>query len=289
MVQASEHDVQSWHLRRTNESNCFQPHIKFLSGDGVELGRAWELGRRRWRRRSRAHVPRWRSHAGGGYNRRMMQRVSARERLVAAAPSAFVLDKDMGAPMMTDAARFAVTNADGRPVVPLTAAQKYHFDTKGWLAVPGVLDVAEIEEMRDFVLRLKADPESIPEHQRSPVGGPLQRLTDHPVVIGFAQEFIYNPFTDGGGDSLENDHGYGFRQEHSFITVRRSAGGRRGAHRAPLRRRPPRRSGRRLVRPPQRQRHDAAAGGLPLLPGVPRARLRRHDPDRVGAERSRGG
>ena len=159
----------------------------------------------------------------------MMQRVSARERLVAAAPSAFVLDKDMGAPMMTDAARFAVTNADGRPVVPLTAAQKYHFDTKGWLAVPGVLDIAEIEEMRDFVLRLKADPESIPEHQRSPVGGPLQRLTDHPVVIGFAQEFIYNPFTDGGGDSLENDHGYGFRQEHSFITVRRSAGGRRGA------------------------------------------------------------
>ena len=128
-----------------------------------------------------------------------MQRRSARERLAEGAPPAFVLDKDMGAPLMTDAARFAATDSEGRPVVPLTAAQKYHFDTKGWLAIPGVLDDAEIAEMREFVLRLAAEPESIPEHRRSPVGGPLQRLTDHPVVIGFAQEFIYNPFTDGGG------------------------------------------------------------------------------------------
>ena len=81
----------------------------------------------------------------------------------------------MGAPMMTDAVRFAAADAEGRAVAPLTAAQKYHFDTKGWLAIPGVLDQAEIEEMREFVLRLEADPESIPEHQRSPVGGPLQR------------------------------------------------------------------------------------------------------------------
>ena len=159
----------------------------------------------------------------------MMQRRSARERLAGVAPPAYVLDKDMGAPMMSDAARFAATDSAGRPVVPLTAAQKYHFDTKGWLAIPGVLEAAEIEEMREFVLRLAAEPESIAEHQRSPVGGPLQRLTDHPVVIGFAQEFIYRPFTDGGGGSLENDAGYGFRQEHSFVTVRRAGGGRSGA------------------------------------------------------------
>ncbi len=42
MVQANEHDVQSWHLRRTNESKGFQAHNKFLSGDGVEFGRLWE-------------------------------------------------------------------------------------------------------------------------------------------------------------------------------------------------------------------------------------------------------
>ena len=161
----------------------------------------------------------------------MMERRSARERLAEGAQRAFVLDKDMGAPMMSDAARFAATDSEGRAVVPLTAAQKYHFDTKGWLAIPGVLEAAEIEEMREFVLRLAEEPESIPEQQRSPVGGPLQRLTDHPVVIGFAQEFIYRPFTDGGGGSLENDAGYGFRQEHSFVTVRRA------------RRRPPRRPG----------------------------------------------
>ena len=61
----------------------------------------------------------------------MMQRRSARERLAEGAPRAFVLDKDMGAPPMTDAARFAATDSEGRPVVPLSAAQKYHFDTKG--------------------------------------------------------------------------------------------------------------------------------------------------------------
>ena len=42
MVQANEHDVQSWHLRRTNEGKGFQPHNKFLSGDGVEFGRLWK-------------------------------------------------------------------------------------------------------------------------------------------------------------------------------------------------------------------------------------------------------
>ena len=42
MVRANEHDVQSWHLRRTNESKGFQAHNKFLSGDGVEFGRLWE-------------------------------------------------------------------------------------------------------------------------------------------------------------------------------------------------------------------------------------------------------
>ena len=118
-------------------------------------------------------------------------RVSARERLASGTPPAFVLDKDKGAPMKTDAVRFATADAEGRAVVPLIVAQKYHFDTKGRLAIRGVLDAAEIDEMRKFVLRLEQEPESIPEHQRSPVGGPLQRLTDHAVVIGFAhQEFI---------------------------------------------------------------------------------------------------
>ena len=76
-------------------------------------------------------APRAKSLGGGYYSGAMMQRRSARERLAEGAPRAFVLDKDMGAPPMTDAARFAATDSEGRPVVPLSAAQKYHFDTKG--------------------------------------------------------------------------------------------------------------------------------------------------------------
>jgi len=104
-------------------------------------------------------------------------------------------------------------NADGLPAIELTDEQKYVFDTKGWLAVPGVLSASEITEMREFAYQLARDPESIPEHERSSVGGPLQRLTDHPLVVGFMTEFV-------GYDGLQTEDGYGFRHEGSFLTIR---------------------------------------------------------------------
>ena len=36
--------------------------------------------------------------------------------------------------------QLSAANADGAPVVPLTAEQKFAFDTQGWLCIPGVLD-----------------------------------------------------------------------------------------------------------------------------------------------------
>lgn len=106
-----------------------------------------------------------------------------------------------------------VLNADGLPALELTEDQKYVFDTKGWVAIPGVLSDDDIEEMRDFAYRLARDPESIPVEERSSVGGPLQRLTDHPIVVGFMNEFVaYEP--------LATEEGYGFRLEGSFLTVR---------------------------------------------------------------------
>ena len=111
-----------------------------------------------------------------------------------------------------------VLNADGLPPIELTEEQKFIFDTKGWLAIPGVLSDSDITEMRDFAYQLTKDPESIPEDQRSTIGGPLQRLTDHPIVVGFMNEFVaYDP--------LASEDGYGFRHEGSF---RRSARGDRG-------------------------------------------------------------
>lgn len=107
----------------------------------------------------------------------------------------------------------SVLNADSLPAVDPTEEQKYIFDTQGWVAIPGVLDDGDVKEMRNFAYQLAKDPESLPDHERSPVGGPLQRLTDHPLVVGFMNEFVaYEP--------LASDSGYGFRQEGCFLTIR---------------------------------------------------------------------
>ena len=122
-------------------------------------------------------------------------------------------NKDLGNPLATSAAELTQTNADGAPVVPLTQEQKYLFDKNGWLLIPGVLTTSEIEEMRDFCYQLQQTPEKIPQHHRSTYGGPLEKLTDHPVVVAFCNEFLASPY-------LASDTCYGFRMEMSFLALR---------------------------------------------------------------------
>lgn len=105
------------------------------------------------------------------------------------------------------------TNADGLPPVELTEEQKYLLDTKGWLLVPNALNEDETAEMKEHITRLHRDPKSVPLPHRSPVGGPCQRLIDHPVIVGFMNEFVAHP-------SLSTPHGYGFRLEGTFSTIR---------------------------------------------------------------------
>jgi len=114
-------------------------------------------------------------------------------------------------------------NADGRDVVPPTDEQKYMFDKDGWLLIPGVLSEAECAEMRAFCLQLHHDPESIPERERSALGGPLQSLTDHPLVVGFMNEFLAYP-------GLSNQICYGFRQESATLFYREAGDGEFGPH-----------------------------------------------------------
>ncbi|MDP6115341.1 MAG: phytanoyl-CoA dioxygenase family protein [Planctomycetota bacterium] len=95
----------------------------------------------------------------------------------------------------------------------LTDEQKYIFDLRGWLAIPAVLDDGQIEEMRDFCYRLKDDRDSLPEEDRSSVGGPLRELTDHPIVVDFMDEFVSCP-------GYANEYCYGFRVDGSFFTIR---------------------------------------------------------------------
>ena len=50
-----------------------------------------------------------------------------------------------------DSVNLPETNSDEEPVLPLTAEQRYLFDTHGWLLVPGLLSEAEVKEMREYL------------------------------------------------------------------------------------------------------------------------------------------
>ena len=122
-----------------------------------------------------------------------------------------------------DAVDLPRTNADGEPVVEPTPEQRYLFDTQGWILIPGVLPADEVEEMRAFCERLHRNPESLPEDERSPIAGPLERLTDHPVIVGFMNEFLAHP-------ALSSQDCYGFRMESTSLCVRSAGEGTFGPH-----------------------------------------------------------
>lgn len=135
----------------------------------------------------------------------------------------FIIDKNLGARMDLDAQAMPRVNADGLPVIALTPEQKYLFDVRGWILFPGVLTNDEVEEMREFCIRLRREPESIPEAERAALGGPLQKLSDHPLVVGFMNEFVAHP-------PLSSAACYGFRMESCSLFYRSKGDGRFGPH-----------------------------------------------------------
>ena len=140
-----------------------------------------------------------------------------------AANGPYIFAHSLGQQLDMDAQEFPAANADGLPVVNLTQEQKYLFDMRGWLLLPGVLAEDEAAEMREFLLRLHRDPDSLPEHERSPLGGPMQRLADHPVVVGFMHEFVAFP-------PLSRQDCYGFRMESSSLFHRQAGEGQFSPH-----------------------------------------------------------
>ena len=100
------------------------------------------------------------------------------------------------------------TNSEDLPVIALSEDQRFVFDTRGWLLLPGLLTDGQIASMRDFCYNLKNDPGSIPIHHRSSIGGPLEDLVDHPAVVGFMDEFVATGYA--------NENCYGFRLESTF-------------------------------------------------------------------------
>jgi len=135
----------------------------------------------------------------------------------------FIMDKNLGAAVNLDTLDLTDTNADGKPVIELTPQQKYEFDLRGWLLIPGVLGEDEVAEMRDFCLRLQHDPQALAAHERNALGGPLQRLADHPQVVGFMNEFVAHP-------PLAGQDCYGFRQESCHLFYRTQGQGKFSPH-----------------------------------------------------------
>ena len=100
----------------------------------------------------------------------------------------------------------------GADIVPMTDEQKFVFDLKGWLLVPGVLTTAETDAIREHILTLHEQSDSLDPLDRYPIGGPAEMLLDHPVLVGILDELL---------GRHGNSECYGFRCENSFHMVRR--------------------------------------------------------------------
>jgi hypothetical protein len=64
------------------------------------------------------------------------------------------------------------------------------FDLKGYIVKPAVLSTDEVEEMKEFVLRQRTDPQSLPASQRGLPGGLFEKLIDHPVLLDVLLDVI---------------------------------------------------------------------------------------------------
>ena len=133
------------------------------------------------------------------------------KKLVRAEP--MVINKNLGSALKVRPEDLTSTNEDGEPTVIPTDKQKYDFDRNGWILFPGLLSDENIEEMRAFATRVRKEPDSLPEHDRCGMGGPLAKLIDHPVVVGFLNEFLAYP-------ACASEESYGFRLETSNVQYR---------------------------------------------------------------------
>ena len=120
----------------------------------------------------------------------------------------FIVNKNLGSAVEVEPEELTMTNADGVPVTIPTQKQKYDFDRNGWLLIPSILSDTDIAEMREFCQHLHEAPEGIPEPERCALGGPLQKLADHPIVVGFLNEFLAYP-------PAASEDCYGFRLEET--------------------------------------------------------------------------
>ncbi|MBT3267139.1 hypothetical protein HN371_08310 [Candidatus Poribacteria bacterium] len=103
---------------------------------------------------------------------------------------------------------------DDHPIdaaIPMTDEQKFVFDLKGWLLLPGLLGEDDVCAIRDHIQALRHDRDSLDPNDRYSLSGPAQILVDHPAIVSVLRGVL-------GGD--RNDDCYGFRCENSFSMIR---------------------------------------------------------------------
>lgn len=115
--------------------------------------------------------------------------------------------------------------AESREEIPMTEEQKFLFDLKGWIAIPGVLNPEEVAEVKGYIFTLRDHPENVPDHERNVWSGPCQPLLNHPVVTGILQEIIASDMPAQNGREA-----YGFRLDAASWLVREAGQGEWGPH-----------------------------------------------------------
>ncbi|MCZ6677707.1 MAG: phytanoyl-CoA dioxygenase family protein [Candidatus Poribacteria bacterium] len=114
-----------------------------------------------------------------------------------------------------DGTLLPTTNADGLPVVPMSEQQKYIFDLKGWITLPGLLSEEQLGPIREHQMKFLYERDSLPPEAQDNHGGPSQILLDHPVVVGVLNAILSH-------QSLAAEDCYGFRFDHTYTSHRQA-------------------------------------------------------------------
>ena len=107
------------------------------------------------------------------------------------------------------------TNGDGLPVIPMSDEQRYIFDLKGWISLPGLLSEEQLVSICEHQMKFLHDRDSLPPEERDNHGGPSQVLLDHPAVVGVLNEILSH-------QSLAAEDCYGFRFDHTYTSHRKA-------------------------------------------------------------------
>ena len=105
----------------------------------------------------------------------------------------------------------------------MTDAQKYTFDLKGWICLPGLFHEEQLDRIRQHQMDFLYRREALPPEERDNHGGPSQALLDHPAVVGVLNEILsHRP--------LATEDCYGFRYDHTYTSHRKAGNDNFGPH-----------------------------------------------------------